>query len=709
MVRHWVIKSVVGVSALGVAACQPQGTGGGGGSPATAGTAAPVDVGNPLYKAAAAEKVDSPGQFEESVVVPGAVVRLDKKQAVPAEVDGKIEVIGMMVGRGPIPNPNPDGLLHNPADVPPRVGQNDDRPLYKRLREGDLVQANATVCAINDTDILVQMESAAKLKEASKRGMGKAAEGTVAIEKMIVPLRRLVEQKSVANTELLNYEAQLARYQENEIQSEKDMVKAEGDEKRAQTMRVKHYPTSKVNGIVTKIVRLPGEYVRAGDTIMEVVSTDEVGVEGNLESSYADKVLPGMRVTVEPNMPIGPDLRAGGVTHQLEVTGVAVTANKDRPLVVSAGLDGNAIVWDLTRTKAQTRLAHGVGVRSVAATGDKVARPMIVTGTDDGKLRLWDVSNPDKLADKPAKEFEDQHAAGVAAVAFSPDGKFVASAAGRDVWVWDAAAGKKLYALPGEHKDAVTAVRFTPQGTLVTVARDRALRVWKLGDKAAAVERTVDHRKGNVDVLGLSSGGGRALFDQEDGRIDVIALASGLPVGRIQNPATAARFTTLAVFSPDDRFVLTAGGEGELQLWETPQAGGRAAERRRLVTRDRAAPTAAAFCADGGNRFVVVGTQSGGVHVWTDATLDAKSQVRAGRVASVIRTDAKTVKVRVETDPAAPGAKINVADVLQDKGSATIIVNPGQGVPSAAADPAPGGVVPAAAFTPVPVPAVRSR
>src|SRR5262249_48901262 len=157
---------------------------------------------------------------------------------------------------------------------------------------------------------------------------------------------------------------------------------------------------------------------------------------------------------------------------------VAVTSHPDGPLVVSVGADGGALVWDPNLGKKTNRptvphnLLHPVGVRRVAATPPAAKATLVVTGADDGKIRIWDGSNRDKLPTSPKAEPEDAHTSGVQAIAISPDGRFFASAAGRDVFVWEFASAKKLYALPPEHRDNITALNFTPQDTLVTASKD---------------------------------------------------------------------------------------------------------------------------------------------------------------------------------------------------------------------------------------------
>lgn len=709
MVR-WVVRSVVGLSCLGIAACNPYGPGS---QNPKAGDTKPqniAELGPALFQATPAEKIPLVADTSELIVIPNATVRLDKKQTVPAQVDGYIQVIGTPLPAGTPYNPNDRDIVLYQADL----SKNEKVP-FRRLREGDRVAIGQLVAVFDELEVAVQIESAQRIITACGDAIEAAKEGEQYVKLQVDQLKKAGPAVSAA--EILNLQASLARYKENRISAEREKVKAEGDEKKGWAMHTKHQARSMVNGIITKVMRSPGEFLKAGEAIMEILSTDEQQVEGNLNVGDARGVVPGMKVMVEPATPIGPDRQYGSIDHRLEVTGVAVTAHPGRPQIVSASLDGTATVWDLfppaDKPRSQVRLQHPVGVRSVAATGPKAGnRQLIATGGDDGKVRFWDVANPEKVAgDKPTREGDDAHGTAVAAVAFSPDGRYLASAAGRDVWVWDATTGKKMYALPAEHKDAVTAVHFTPQATLVTAARDRAVRVFAVREQGAALERTIDHRKGNVDNLGLSRDGGRILFDQDDGRIDVVSLADGRPVGSIQNPAAAARFATLAIFSADDSLVLTAnaGGDapGELQLWKTPQPGGRGSEWRRLVTPTRATPTCAAFSPDADRKFVVVGTQSGKVHVWTrEANEQMAKAIRPGKVTSVIRLDPKSVKVRVETE-ARPG---DGADLLQDKGSATIIINPADpaAAPKAAAPApaAPGGVVQTGAIAPAADPVI---
>jgi dipeptidyl aminopeptidase/acylaminoacyl peptidase len=77
--------------------------------------------------------------------------------------------------------------------------------------------------------------------------------------------------------------------------------------------------------------------------------------------------------------------------------------------------------------------------------------------------------------ERPTADGPDNY---VAALAFSPDGRRVASGSGGTAWLWDTATGKALRKLEG-HKGYYPAVAFAPDGkSLVSTNADGAVRVW---------------------------------------------------------------------------------------------------------------------------------------------------------------------------------------------------------------------------------------
>ncbi len=645
-----------------------------------------ADVGAPLYAPVAPPAYPTTGIRNEQIVISNALVTFEQRHIVSAEVDGAIDLFATEIKESDLKkvmDKEPDRIVYHPQDVQKKT------PL-RLLREGDEVTAGQILAIFDSRQAHARIKGLQEMKEAAGTAAKFAEDGVGEAKKRVDQLQRSLDAGVGSKADLIEAQLTLARFRENAANAIQTIAKTSADLKDTEVMLDRHWVRSRLNGTIRTIDKFPGHYVKASEKLMELEATDRVRIEGQLDIQHLGKVQRGMTVTVEPASSSA--AQASHTDHRQAVTGIAVAvvkhADEIGPLVVSVGADGSALVWDPNPNKKPNRqavahnLPHPVGVRSVAAAPATAKASLVITGADDGKIRIWDVSNPAKLPDRPKTEPEDSHTSAVHSIAVSPDGRFFASAAGRDVFVWEVATGKKLYVLPAEHRDNVTAVSFTPQNTLVTTSKDGTLKVWKLGADRAAVVRTIDHRAGAVEALGVSRDGARVLFDQDKTRIDLVDPANGQTIGQVQNVSSAGSFATLALFEPDDVApgtpadqlppygIATAGGDGDLkgtlQYWHAPRTGGRGTEVGRLITPGRAPVTAAAFGASGSKRFVVVGTSAGGVHLWETPTAAAKKH--EGKIVNIDATDTRYVTVRVEMS--------NRELKLIDKSAATIIINP---------------------------------
>ncbi len=155
------------------------------------------------------------------------------------------------------------------------------------------------------------------------------------------------------------------------------------------------------------------------------------------------------------------------------------------------------------------------------------------------------------------------HAGLVNRVAFSPDGRLMASGSDdHSLMLWDAASGEPLHTLAG-HSDVIMDFDFSPDGQqLISASPDQTLILW---DVASGMRlRTLTGHNDWVRSVAFSPDGRMALSGSDDRRLILWDVESG------QSLRTFDRHSDWIVdtlFSPDGRNLIAAQYDGLLVNW----------------------------------------------------------------------------------------------------------------------------------------------
>lgn len=262
-------------------------------------------------------------------------------------------------------------------------------------------------------------------------------------------------------------------------------------------------------------------------------------------------------------------LKSIPLAPRLSVNGMAFSADGQRIAFASgdivSGEHSEVSVLDATTGTTVLTLPHPTGANCLAYSPDGrfLASGSGTFRSDEGKIHLWDAKSGRLIRTL------EGHTGTLSNLAFSPDSRRLASSsADKKVKIWDVASGLEAINLHG-HTDNVWGLTFSPDGhRLVSSGTDQTVRVWD----ASPLEKET-----GSELASLIGSGGRDNPVAMSGDGQFVASAGADAIVRVWSAKTWNQIHALhghngrilsLDFSADSQFLVSGGEDGSARIWD---------------------------------------------------------------------------------------------------------------------------------------------
>ncbi|HKP52526.1 MAG TPA: TIR domain-containing protein [Chloroflexia bacterium] len=257
-------------------------------------------------------------------------------------------------------------------------------------------------------------------------------------------------------------------------------------------------------------------------------------------------------------VPLGSPFRG----HSSIITDLAFSG-LDGDRLISGSWDGTAIIWSVSKDQTLgERFAEITSPGTLFSIAFSPDGKTIASGSEDS-VTLWDVATRARTG----PPYFAENTGWVRSVAFSPDGKWLASGGeDRSVVLWDVTTKVIVGQTKPEHKDGVLGVAFSPDSKLLASAsRDKTIILWEVPDREPTGAPLAGHTD-TVTSVAFSPDGKLLASGSWDNTIILWDVATRKQLGEPLKGHTDDVWSV--AFSPDGSLLASAGEDLSIILWD---------------------------------------------------------------------------------------------------------------------------------------------
>ncbi len=285
-------------------------------------------------------------------------------------------------------------------------------------------------------------------------------------------------------------------------------------------------------------------------------------------------------------------------------------------MALFVGLGGYKIYWQVHATipivipgkiipygnifVAKTLRGHTAEVLSVAFSPDGKT---LASGSKDNSVKIWNISTGEEI-----RTF-NSHSNWVYAVAFGPDGRTLASGSWDEtIKIWDLATGELIRTLSG-HSNWVYSVAISSDGkTLASGSYDKTIKLWNLSTGEEI--RTLKGHSGWVGSVAFSPDGQTLASGSLDNTIKIWDVATGQLIRTLTGHFNSVE---CVAFSPDGKTLASGSKDSTIKLWNLATG-----QLIRTLTGHSDWVVSVAFSPDG--QYLISGSLDNTIKIWNITT-----------------------------------------------------------------------------------------
>ena len=232
---------------------------------------------------------------------------------------------------------------------------------------------------------------------------------------------------------------------------------------------------------------------------------------------------------------------------------------------ILAASSGNAVqLWDVTNPGHITPIGHplpGSPRGDIAALIFSPDGKTLAAASSDGTIRLWDIATGRPVGTPLLSNI-------VGEIAFSPDGKILASDSGRTIRLWDIATGQPV-GPPLTSPTNINALAFAPDQILAVGSGAGTIQLWNISTArpSTTIGGLLTLTTDTVNTLKFSPDGRTLVAGSEDGTIRLWDVSDPAYSTAIGLPITDASPVLSVALSPDGYTLAVGSSDGTARLW----------------------------------------------------------------------------------------------------------------------------------------------